>query len=162
MQSTIFWNGKYHLSLLHDNVSQKLLQGSNDPSLELSVRGCIRGQTASRESPTLSPRWWCRWLFFTFLGEENTWDGFDCIIQNMNQRHRDPTRHDFDADVNRASMTIFPPVGPVLGPRHHSHPRDGAQMLSKGPQRKTRVRTDLYTQKVKFCNFCCFLNHIWP
>ena len=59
-------------------------------------------------------------------------------------------------------MTIFPPVGPVLGPRHHSHPRDGAQMLSKGPQRKTRVRTDLYTQKVKFCNFCCFLNHIWP
>ena len=30
-------------------------------------------------------------------------------------------------------------------------------MLSKGPQRKTRVRTDLYTQKVKFCNFCCFL-----
>ena len=54
-------------------------------------------------------------------------------------------------------MTIFPPVGPVLGPRHYSHPRDGAQMLSKGPQRKTRVRTDLYTQKVKFCNFCCFL-----
>ena len=76
--------------------------------------------------------------------------------------HPDPTRPDFDADVNRASMTIFPPVGPVLGPRHHSHPRDGAQMLSKGPQRKTRVRTDLYTQKVKFCNFCCFLNHIWP
>ena len=47
-------------------------------------------------------------------------------------------------------------VWTVLGPRHHSHPRDGAQMLSKGPQRKTRVRTDLYTQKVKFCNFCCF------
>ena len=78
------------------------------------------------------------------------------------QSTRSKTRPDFDADVNRALMTILPPVGPVLGPRHYSHPRDGAQMLSKGPQRKTRVRTDLYTQKVKFCNFCCFFNHLWP
>ena len=98
MLSTIlppFWNGKYHLSLFHDNVSHKLLQGSYDPSLELCVRGCTKGQTASRGSPTLSPRWWCRWLFFFLLGEEkflcfrhNSWDGFDCIIENINQRQK--------------------------------------------------------------------------